>query len=366
MTPGRQSEGPSVRNGGLLLRAVRAFLATEASGGIVLLIATVAALLWSNSPWRDAYEDVWHQTLALGAGSARISLDLRGWINEGLMAVFFFVVGLEIKRELVHGELSSARSALLPGVAAAGGMILPALLFLSLNAGSESARGWGIPMATDIAFAVGALTLFGRGLPSSVRLFLLSLAIADDVGAIAIIAIFYSGGFHSTLVGVALGLMTPARATERLERVLHPWTSYAIVPLFALANAGVHVTGGSLRAALTSRLGLGIVVGLVAGKLVGVGGATWIAVRLGLAQRPDGATWRDVAGVSAIAGIGFTISLFIADLAFDDAGTVAQAKVAILAGSSLAALLGGLILRGNASKDPKRLERVALPPRQRA
>ena len=381
------------------VQPVLEFFTTEAGGGAILLAATVVALVWVNSPFGDSYEELWQHSLTLGFGEASISHDLRHWVNEGLMTFFFLVVGLEVKRELVNGELDSMRKALLPVVAAIGGMVLPGAIYLSLNAGGPGANGWGIPMATDIAFAVGALSLFAAASASS-RVFLLSLAIVDDIGAIVLIAIFYSGGVsgpalsialvivaavtilrridfawtplyialgvalwlatsasgvHGTLAGVAMGLMAPAKrgedsdprlppVTEHLVHMLHPWTSYAIVPLFALANAGVEVSGSALTAASTSTVGVGIVAGLVLGKLVGIGASAWIAVRSGLRGPPDDG-WRTTIGVSALAGIGFTVSLFIADLAFTDPDLVAEAKIGILVGSALAAALGGTILR---------------------
>jgi NhaA family Na+:H+ antiporter len=365
------------------------FLATEAGGGAILLAATAVALGWANSPWAASYASLTH--------------DVRHWVNEGLMTLFFFVVGLEIKRELVTGELASVRRALLPVVAALGGMALPALLYLSLNAGGAEAAGWGIPMATDIAFAVGALSFF-PAVSASTRVFLLSLAIVDDIGAIVLIAAFYSAGIswgalavacglvaaigvlrrldvgwlpvygalaillwvataragvHATIAGVVLGLMAPARRgedsdpqkpplTERLVPRLHPWTSYVVVPLFALVNAGVELSRSSVANAFTSSVAIGIVAGLVVGKLAGVAGSTWIAVKLGLAEPEDG--WRSTVGVAALAGIGFTVSLFIADLAFTDPSLVAEAKIGILAGSLLASLLGAVILRARATR----------------
>jgi NhaA family Na+:H+ antiporter len=401
MPPDHGLETP-VPKPGMVRRAVTPvleFLATEAGGGAILLAATVVALAWVNSPWGDSYEQLWHRELTLGLGEASLTHDLRHWVNAGLMTLFFFVVGLEIKRELVAGELASARAALLPVVAAVGGMVVPALIYLSLNAGGPGAHGWGIPMATDIAFAVGILSLLGF-VSTSGRVFLLSLAIVDDIGAIVLIAAFYSvgvswialtaavaiagaigalrwfdvrwlplyvalgaglwiatstSGVHATIAGVILGLMTPARPGEdsdpslrpvadRLLHRLHPWTSYAIVPLFALANAGVELSRSSLAGATTSRVAIGITAGLGVGKLVGVAGASWAAVRLGLRPPPEDG-WAVTTGIAAIAGVGFTVSLFIADLAFGDPQIVAEAKIGILAGSALASILGASILR---------------------
>ncbi|MGH2474175.1 MAG: Na+/H+ antiporter NhaA, partial [Candidatus Limnocylindrales bacterium] len=345
-----------------------------------------------------------------------LDLDLRDWINDGLLALFFFVVGLEIKRELVEGELRDPRRAALPVWAALGGMIVPALIYAAFNAGGEGSDGWGIPMATDIAMAVGVLSLLGSRASPSLKLFLLALAIVDDIGAIVVIAVFYTkdidgeallasaglvmvvvvmrrggvasvapyavvgaglwlalheSGVHATLAGVALGLLTPtqpirhpelvdaaeladvssyeaARQTataaresvsvvEWLEHQLHPWTSFVIVPLFVLANAGVALSGGAVGDALRSSVAGGIVVGLVVGKFVGIAGFTWLAARLRIARLPEDASWSGILGVSALAGIGFTVSIFITDLAFAGTALEDQAKIAILAASVLAA-----------------------------
>jgi NhaA family Na+:H+ antiporter len=357
----------------------------ESAGGIVLLAATVAALVWANSPWR--------------AGYAGLAGDLRPVVNDGLMTVFFFVVGLEIKRELVTGELRDPKAVGLPVVAALGGMVVPAAIYGALNAGGPGSAGWGIPMATDIAFALGVVALLGDRVPPSLRVFLLTLAIADDIGAIVVIAAFYStglsgpwlmvatgglaavaglrrlrvwslpvylalgsavwfatheSGVHATIAGVALGLLTPARprrsgeepVTERLESALHPWTSFAAVPLFALANAGVAISAGALRDAVTSAVGGGIVLGLVVGKTAGVTAGAWAAVRLGLGRLPEGASWLQLVSVAAVAGIGFTVSLFIAGLAFDEPALRDSATLAILVASALAALLGAALTTG--------------------
>jgi NhaA family Na+:H+ antiporter len=356
-----------------LVGPLREFLHTEAAGGVVLLAAAVVALVWANSPWQDAYYDLWDGTLL-------------EWINEGLMTIFFFVVGLEIKREIVDGELRGVRRAALPAVGAAGGMVMPALVYHAFNAGGDGADGWGIPMATDIAMAVGVLSLLGARVPSSLKLFLLALAIVDDIGAIAVIAIFYTddlepawlllaavltlvlaalralnvrslllplatgvglwfalheAGIHPTIAGVILALLAPP---SQLEHLLHPWTSFLIVPLFALANTGVTISGDALSDAATSPITAGVVVGLVAGKLVGITAFTWFATRLGIGILPDRATWRGVAGVAAVAGIGFTVSLFITGLAFDDVARQDAAKLGILAAALIAGGLGALIL----------------------
>lgn len=373
----------------LSLAPLREYLHTETAGAVGLLAATVAALAWANTGGAS-YHDVW--TRELGA------LSLHEWVNDALMAVFFLVVGLEIKREVLAGELRDPRRAALPAVAALGGMVVPAALYLLFNAGRHGAHGWAIPMATDIAFALGVLALVGRGLPSSLRLFLLTLAIVDDLGAIAVIAVVYSSdvdlaplvlavvllaaipllartgvrwtplhvalaitvwwavhesGIHATVAGVALGFVTPLTphdgadesTLEWLERALHPWSSYVIVPLFALANAGVRIGADGAREAATSPVTLGVVAGLVVGKFAGIAGTSWLAVRAGVGSLPDGATWRQFSGVAAIAGIGFTVSLFVTGLAFDDAGLADEARVGILAASILAAALGAALLR---------------------
>lgn len=382
-----------------------------------------------NSPFGASYEALWSTQVRVAVGGFELAEDLRHWVNEALMAIFFFVVGLEIKRELVVGELNDKRKAALPVVAALGGMAIPALLYLAVNAGGDGMKGWGIPMATDIAFAVGVLALGGERVPSGLKVFLLSLAIVDDIGAILAIAIFYASsvqlwwlaaacggllgslvlqrmrvgwmplyvaigvgvwlatfesGIHATIAGVALGLLTPARpsdpggfadvverasflstepdarslrdvsiqadqtvsAAERIGHMLHPWSSFVIVPLFALANAGVEVSGAALRGAISSPVALGIILGLVVGKVVGIAGAAWIATRIGFARLPEGVIMRGVVGAGALGGIGFTVSLFIATLAFDDQALVEVAKIGILAGSAVAAGVGAALLLG--------------------
>jgi Na+:H+ antiporter, NhaA family len=370
------------------------FLRTETGGGAVLLVAAMAALVWANSPWDGAYHDFWHHEVS--------GETLQHWVNDGFMALFFFVVGLEIKRELVCGELRDRRAAALPVVAAAGGMVVPIALFWLLAGAGPAGRGWGIPMATDIAFAVGVLALLGSRVPRSLRVFLLTLAIVDDIGAIAVIAVFYSdglepgwllgaavslgavmvahradkgravafvpiallvwyctyrSGIHPTIAGVALGLATPLGpiggrpVLERLETRLHPWSSYVVIPVFALANAGVSLDGGALGDAARSRLTWAVVVGLVAGKLVGIAGATLVMARSPLGQLPAGVGRRHVVGAGALGGIGFTVSLFITGLAFSDEALRAQAKIGILAGSLVAALVGAAVLTQGASAD---------------
>ncbi|HWD47156.1 MAG TPA: Na+/H+ antiporter NhaA [Actinomycetota bacterium] len=374
---------------------LRDYLHAEAAGGLVLLVATAVALAWANSPLAAGYEGLWSRELGVGIGGLAVTEDLRHWVNDGLMTLFFFVVGLEIKRELVTGELRRPRLAAAPALAAVGGMVVPAAVFLALNAGGEGARGWGIPVATDTAFALGILALLGSRVPATAKLFLLTLAIIDDVLAITTVAVFYSAdvslgwlsaaagglagiflmrrsgvasipayvpiglfiwlatlqsGVHATVAGVALGLATPARPVrgrrvlERLEHWLHPVSSYLVVPLFALANAGLPLGASALGAAAASPVAWGVALGLVAGKLAGITVATLAAVRLGVGALPEGLTSRHVVGLAALAGVGFTVSLFITELAYPTRELVDLAKTGILAGSLISGLLGTLLL----------------------
>lgn len=416
----------------------------EAAGGIVMLVAAVVATAWANSPWSASYTDVWQTPLRVELGGL-LHLDhlsLQAWVNDALMTLFFLLVGLEIKREAVHGELRDLRSVTLPVVAALGGMVVPAAIYAALNHGGPGADGWAVPMATDIAFAVGVVTLAGRRVPLAAKIFLLTLAVADDIGAIVVIAVFYTGalslgwlacaavglatvfvlrrndvqslapylaagafswlallesGVHATLIGVALGLLTPAwplrsprrfppearrvvnqveaayydrlltRAEfdeneelfhdlarlsrysisplARLERALSPWVAYAVVPIFALANAGVALTGDAVRGVVSDPVTTGVILGLVAGKTVGVLGATALAVKLGIGRLPAGTTWRHVLGLATVAGVGFTVALFVTSLSFDSAATTDTAKVGILVGSTIAGVAGFLLLR---------------------
>ncbi|KRA27838.1 MULTISPECIES: Na+/H+ antiporter NhaA [unclassified Nocardioides] len=420
-------------------RPVREFLHVESAGSILLLTATVIALLWVNLPvsgWAAGYDHFWHTPIGLDVGSWRIEESLQHWVNDGLMTIFFFVVGLEIKYELVHGDLRDPRTAALPIVAAVGGMAVPALLFVAIAGGGEAGAGWGIPMATDIAFAVGVLGVLGRRIPSAARLFLLTLAIVDDIGAIIVIAVFYTAdlawgwlgiavgllvvmtvlraarvwaipvywvlgiaiwfavlesGVHATLAGVAIGLLTPAVAllkpdvakefatgalrdneldaeelhrmrfllaesvpiAERLQSRLHPVSSYVVLPVFALANAGVALGDGALGDALSSTVALGIGAGLVLGKPLGIALACFLAIRLGVARMPEDTSWGQLFGVGAVAGIGFTVSLFIAGLSYPDSpGLTDDAKVGILLASVVAAVVGvALLLAGSRDGD---------------
>ncbi len=422
-----------------------------AASGVVLVVAAVVAMLWANLPiFGDSYAVFWKETsLELHFGPIHLKEDLKHIVNDGLMTIFFFVVGLEIKRELVLGELRDPRKAALPVVAALGGMAIPALIYVVLNAGDAAAlRGWGVPMATDIAFSLGVLALLGSKMPVGVRLFLLAVAIADDIGAILVIALFYTSdlrlgylaiglaalgiiavgarvnirshvfylpiavvawygflesGVHATIAGVILGFLTPSsplygpyeldrsarqiiadpplppaesddsqpaeyvRAEHelaeyearqlfdvaresisplsRLEHLLYKWSAFVIVPIFALANAGVRVVGIDVAAAATSSVALGVALGLVLGKAIGVTGFSWLVVRLGLGRLPAGVGWRHMLGTAMLAGIGFTVALFIAELAFDDPSIVDLSKIGIFTGSIVAAILGYLLLR---------------------
>ena len=370
------------------------FVSLEAASGIVLLLGAAAALIWANAD-TAGYASWWGRTLTLGSGDFAITETLVHWVNDALMTIFFFVVGLEIKRELVTGELRDTRRAALPAVAAMGGMVVPALIYVLLNVGGAGLDGWAIPMATDIAFAVGVLAILGARVPSSLKLFLLTLAIVDDIGAIIVIALFYSSGveplwllggvavvglvsvmsrlgvdrplayvvpgallwlclyeagIEPTLAGVVLGLLTPALprrgrpVLERLESGLHPVSSFVIVPVFALANAGVVLTGDAIDHALASRVTVGIVAGLVVGKFVGISGATLLALRLRIGRLPDDLGLAHLFGVATLGGIGFTVSLFITDLAFRGQ-VVDDAKIGVLAASALAAVIGVVVLR---------------------
>ncbi len=428
------------------VRPALEFMETETAGGVVLLVAAVFALVWANSPLWRSYASLWDAHLAIHVGSW-FSFDetLKNVVNDGLMAIFFFVVGLEIKRELVVGELREPRKAALPVMAALGGMLVPALIyttFILSSGATEAARGWGIPMATDIAFSVGVLVLLGSRVSLGAKLFLLALAIVDDLGAIIVIAIFYTSdlhlgwlaagiaglaliaiarkvgirtylfygavgvfvwfaifasGVHATIAGVALGFLTPVHALysdekfrrnatwilqrfdmnatapnararldedalelaavaresvsplDRLERALHPWSSFLIIPLFALANAGVRFAGVDMGAAVTSPVTLGVGLGLLLGKPVGITIATWLAVRFRLGELPRNTDFKRIMSLGLLAGIGFTVSLFITELAFR--GTPAaelftdEAKLGIFIGSTLAGVIGFVVYR---------------------
>ena len=435
-----------------LLGPLHAFLSAESAGGIVLLASALVALLWANSPWSEAYQHFWHDGLAISFAGLVHSMSLTHWVNDGLMVIFFLLVGLEIKRELLVGELASVRQAALPIAAAIGGMVVPMSIYLAFNIGGMGAHGWGVPMATDIAFAVGVLALVGRSVPTSVKVFLLAIAIVDDLGAVLVIALFYTGeiasgalavagaflvglvalnglrvhrplpyillgigfwaatlysGVHATIAGVLLAFTIPAtrqieeqpyvdyvrqmlacferdaaivpdRITEdqshallameeasqavqtplaRVEHALLKPVNFLIIPLFALANAGVDLRGGGGSGAATfeSPVLWGVLLGLLVGKPVGVLLASWAAIKSGVASLPEGATVRQVAGVAVLCGIGFTMSLFVANLAFPgQADHLAATKIGILIASLLSGLIGGGIIAwpGSAAKRP--------------
>ncbi|MGZ4813536.1 MAG: Na+/H+ antiporter NhaA [Terriglobales bacterium] len=422
-----------------LVLPIQQFIHIQGISSVLLLGAAITALVWANSPWQDSYHHVWALELTVSG----LRLPVHAWINDALMAIFFFLVGMEIKHEIVHGELADMRRAALPIFGALGGMLVPALLYIALNVGRAGQHGWGVPMATDIAFSLGVLGMV-KGVPQDLKIFLLTLAIADDIGAIAVIAIFYSdslhlqslvigllllavifllrkvgvsqpvlyfvlgmgfwvamlrSGIHATIAGVVLGFMVPTSATlslrefqeigtgimeqfrralaqgdeqtaknllgsieqlvqgtespsDLLTRKLNDWVSFLVLPLFALANAGVTFSAGAWRDLLTSRIVWGIVLGLVVGKPLGILGLTRLAVRSRLAQLPNRVTWRQLSAVGILAGIGFTVSIFISSLAFGDASHLLEAKTAVLAASLLAGVLGYFALRdgGGASQ----------------
>jgi Na+:H+ antiporter, NhaA family len=384
------------------LKGALAFVHHEAAGGLALIAAALAALIVSNSPLAWLYDGFLGTPVGIRVGPLGLDKPLLLWINDGLMAIFFLLVGLEIKRELLRGELSTFGQASLPALAAVGGMLVPAVIYLAINAGDPAAlKGWAIPTATDIAFSVGVLALLGSRVPASLKIFLLALAIIDDLGAIVIIALFYTehlslasllpaaagvavlcvlnargvsrpapyvlaglfiwvcvlkSGVHATLTGVIVALAIPLRTDasepsllEQLEEGLHPWVAFAVLPLFAFANAGVSLQGLSL-AKLAEPVTLGIVSGLFPGKAIGILGAAWIAVALGIARRPEGASWVQLTGVAVLGGIGFTMSLFIGMLAFSDPIHAAQLRLGVLTGSLLSAGVGYLLLRAYAEK----------------
>ena len=470
------SERPLARKVG---RPIQSFMAIEAASGMLLIAATVIALVWANSPWKESYHDVWATEIrvevgdlikleehggghaeeaetpvgaessgaeagAAGSGEAGAAgaaeeehhgLSLGAFVNDALMALFFFVVGLEIKRELVAGELRNPRAAMLPAIAALGGMIVPALIYTVINLGGDAAGGWGIPMATDIAFAVGVMSLLGSRVPSPLKIFLLTLAIVDDLGAIIVIAIFYTdslsmgwlavaaaligvtalmkrsgiwfiptyilagmalwyavfqSGVHATIAGVIMGLMAPAKplfhgetpeevlapmlesaepsvfevkraafhvnesisVAERLSGLLHPFTSFLIIPIFALANAGIELSGDTISDALTAAPTLGVFFGLLIGKFVGVSVFTLVAVKLGISPLPAGTKPAHILSVGALAGIGFTVALFVTGLSFDDPALQDQAKMGILAASLVASIVGLLMLKAATKGQP--------------
>lgn len=371
------------------------YLRTETTGGIILLVATAVALLWANSPAGDVYRAV--RDFHLGPALFHLNLSVGDWAKDGLLALFFFIAGLELKRELVVGELARVKQAVLPVVAALGGMVVPAVLAFVIGSSTPGfGQAWAIPVATDIAFALGVLALTASNLPSSARVFLLSLAVVDDLGAILVIAILFtssfnliaaavavvalalyaflqhkrvrtpwlyvpialitwvavhSAGIHATIAGVALGLLTRVREDEgeeeapavRLEHRLQPWSAAVAVPVFALFAAGISVNGDALSTVFTTALPLAVLIGLVVGKFVGIFGASLLAVKLHVAEKPSGMSWRDVAALSVLGGVGFTVSLLIAELALP-AEAAEVAKAAVLIASAIASLAAALLL----------------------
>ncbi|HCB33801.1 MAG TPA: Na+/H+ antiporter NhaA [Acidimicrobiaceae bacterium] len=416
-------------------RPVLQFTQREVSGGVVMLVAAAIALVWVNSAWSASYFTFWETNIDIAVGETRLhELTIADFVDDLLMALFFFVVGLEIKRELVSGELRHMRAAALPAIGALGGMVVPALIYLAFNSSGDAARGWGIPMATDIAFAVGIVALLGSRVNPALKLFLLTLAIVDDIGAIAVIAIFYtddlgvwwllaaagalvlirvavkaritlvpfylvvgifvwyateSSGVHATIAGVALGLVTPAKprvserraakamesvdqsassetvakaamvmhettgSTGRLEHALHPITAFLVVPVFALANAGVVLNGDFLGDALRSNVTVGIILALVVGKPLGIVGLVWIATRMGLSL-PNGVRWPQFVGMGMAAGIGFTVSIFVSGLAFEIPDDNEIAKIGVLLASAIAAVASLILLATTCDKSQAR------------
>lgn len=422
-----------------LMRPFEDFFKNQASGGIILLATTIIALVLANSPLSHLYHHFWETKLTIGGATFGLTQSLHHWINDGLMAVFFFVVGLEIKREFLAGELASKRKATLPIAAALGGMIVPAVIFAAMNTGSSDVHGWGIPMATDIAFALGIIALLGSRIPRSLAIFLTALAIVDDLGAVLVIAIFYTGdlswgalgigaasflvliignrldlqhpnfyalvglvlwiallksGIHASIAGVLIGATIPVRARhqhdefidksellferyrqsetipgpfhneqrlgtllalehvchdamsplQRMEHEMNPWVIYGVMPIFALANAGISLSAAELTAALTHPITIGVGLGLLVGKPLGILLFSWLAVRMRLCDLPSGSRWPDILGVGILAGIGFTMSMFITNLAYLDMTRVANAKVGIFAASILAGVIGYVLL----------------------
>ncbi len=416
---------------------VQRYIHTESISGLVLIATTIVALVWANSPWYEYYRDFLKTHLMIDVALFSVDMSIQHWINDGLMAIFFFVVGLEIKREAMFGQFSTLRGAALPAVAAVGGMVVPAAFFLAFNLGEEGMRGWGIPMATDIAFALGVLALLGRRVPMALRVFLLGLAVADDLGAIIVIAVAYTdsisfmhlgivaglivltivvnriglshaaitaaigfliwvamlkSGVHATIAGVIFGLLMSARPQlgarefadrsaslirdyrqalargnteqsqvmlgeleelsqgtesplERLERLAHPWASYVILPIFAFANAGLHLSGVDIGSVFTSNVTIGVVLGLLFGKVVGITLFPWVASKFGIVELPPYVTWTHVIGTGFLGGIGFTMAIFITGLAFSDPTLVLSATAGIMCASAAAGLVGYTLLR---------------------
>lgn len=426
-----------------IIAPVSRFIHLEYTSGIVLLLSVVLAIIWANSPYHDTYHQVWDLHLSVSFDKHVFNQPLHVWINDGLMAIFFFVIGLELKREFMDGELSSMKKASLPMMAALGGMIVPALIYFLMNKGMESEHGWGIPMATDIAFALALLSMAGKHIPSSVKVFLSALAVADDLGAVLVIAFFYSSdlnflplgiaaifllmmmagnflgirssafyllmglvvwmgfllsGVHATIAGVLVAFTIPASTKinelmyakklkqlaadfeqeipsnstlttpkqhktiedikslstsaetplQKIEYTLHPWVAFVIMPLFALANSGM-VIGSDFFSALLNPVSIGVSSGLIAGKFIGILLFTWLMVKLKIARLPEQANWGHIIGIALLAGVGFTMSLFISNLAFTNDTMITQAKYGILLASVLAGILGTIALKKTSS-----------------
>ncbi len=438
------------------MRPFNRFFHKEASSSILLLSSTVIALVWANSPFSPLYYSFWHTKLSLTIGPYSISKDLLHWINDGIMAFFFFTIGLEIKREILVGELSLFRKAILPAAAAFGGMLFPALIFLIIGHGTAAVKGWGIPMATDIAFAIGALALLGQRIPLGLRVFLLAFAIADDLGAVLVIALFYTktiswnyllisllfvgglalanflwirrtlvyaflgiglwlvilgSGVHATIAGIVVAMFIPARGKydtdrfiaevgtilnefkcgpsgcgysillnqdhlnavqsielaahhaetplQRLEHSLHPWVAFGVIPLFALANAGVTITATNIFNAMTSPLTLGIAIGLLLGKPLGITLFSYLSVKIGMASLPSGVKWSHIIGAGILGGIGFTMSLFIMSLSFTEDILLDLSKLGILAGSLISGILGLAFLRTISNTETQKEDKIS-------
>ncbi len=372
-------------------------LKDEAISGKLIIAAVILALIATNTALSGIYESFWHTHLTIGVGQWVISLDLRHWVNDALMAIFFLVVGLELKRELITGELRKFKTAILPIAAAIGGMVIPALIYMAVNAGGDGFQGWAIPMATDIAIVIGLLALLGTRVPSSLRLFLLTLAIVDDIAAVIVIALFYStginvvmlclaiclsiltvllqakkclslpvfiivavllwllvnaSGIHPSIAGTLIGLLAPLGVTsrhkksiaERLERLTIPISTLVVVPLFAFANAGIVLTLSSFDGDATLSVAAGIILGLVVGKVVGIVGASWVMIKSGVSKLPTGSNWHHIIGVGMLAGIGFTVSIFVTELAFDQQQLIAVSKLSIFLASIVSGILGFVVV----------------------
>ncbi|MGV8879738.1 MAG: Na+/H+ antiporter NhaA [Sphingobacteriaceae bacterium] len=422
-----------------IIAPVNKFIHLEYTSGIVLLISVIIAIIWANSPWNELYHHIWEINFSIGFETSILRHPIHIWINDGLMAIFFFVIGLELKREFIDGELSTLRKASLPMSAALGGMIVPALIYYAINRGTGADHGWGIPMATDIAFALALLSMAGKHIPSSVKVFLSALAVADDLGAVLVIAFFYTSqvnfaalsvagifllvliignrlgirssmfyliigfcvwigflisGVHATIAGVLVAFTIPATTRinelvysdnlkklvydfekeipsnstlttpqqhktiqhvktlslaaetplQKIEHALHPWVAFVIMPLFALANSGI-VIGADFLTSVINPVSIGVTLGLVVGKFIGILFFTWLMVKTGMSMLPEGANWRHITGISLLAGIGFTMSLFISGLAFENPEFIDQAKYGILIASIIAGILGSIVLR---------------------